>query len=111
MKELHDRVPILYNALNSIYDEDIKEDKLFFVILEKNGKEYLLGTSSPMTGFVTPPDMDKLDVSKNNTSSIKFQGSLYESLKIDRKTNGQYFRDILCWKIEIRISKLYVSAV
>lgn len=95
MKELHDRVPILYNALNSIYDEDIKEDKLFFVILEKDGKEYLLGTSSPMTGFVTPPDMDKLDVSKNNTSSIKFQGSLYESLKIDRKTNGQYFRDIL----------------
>lgn len=95
MKELHDRVPILYNALNSIYDEDIKEDKLFFVILEKDGKEYLLGTSSPMTGFVTPPDMDKLDVSKNNTSSIKFQGSLYESLKIDRKTHGQYFRDIL----------------
>ena len=24
MKELHDKVPILYNALNSIYDEDIK---------------------------------------------------------------------------------------
>lgn len=95
MKELHDKVPILYNALNSIYDEDIKEDKLFFVILEKDGKEYLLGTSSPMTGFVTPPDMDKSDVSKNNTSSIKFQGSLYETLEINRKTKGQYFRDIL----------------
>lgn len=70
MKELHDRVPILYNALNSVYDEDICEQKLFFVVLEKDGKEILLGTSSPMTGFVTPPDMDKVDITKNNTSTI-----------------------------------------
>ena len=38
--------------------------KLFFVILEKDGKEYLLGTSSPMTGFVTPPDMDNVVTEK-----------------------------------------------
>lgn len=95
MKELHDRIPILYNALNSIYAEDIKEAKLYFVILEKDGKDFLLGTSSPMTGFVTPPDMDKLDVTKNNTPSIKFQGAMYNTLEIARKNKGKYFRDVL----------------
>ena len=95
MKELHDRIPILYNALNSIYAEDIKEAKLYFVILEKDGKDFLLGTSSPMTGFVTPPDMDKLDVTKNNTPSIKFQGAMYDTLEIARRSKGKYFRDIL----------------
>ena len=37
MKELHDNVPILYNALNATYEEDICEEKLFFVVLEKDG--------------------------------------------------------------------------
>ena len=95
MKELHDRVPILFNALNATYDEDISEDRLFFVVLEKEGKEYLLGTSSPMTGFVTPPDMDKIDVIENNTPAVKMSGELYNSLKIKRKTKGEYFRDIM----------------
>lgn len=95
MKELHDRVPILYNALNSVYDEDISEQKLFFVVLEKDGKEILLGTSSPMTGFVTPPDMDKVDITKNNTPTIKMNGEIYDSLSIRRKGRGEYFRDIV----------------
>lgn len=59
MEELHNRVPILYNALNDTYKDDIKEGKLYFVVLERQGKEILLGTSSPITGFITPPDMTK----------------------------------------------------
>lgn len=42
MKELHDRVPILYNALNSVYDEDICEQKLFLLYLRKMAKKYCL---------------------------------------------------------------------
>lgn len=95
MKELHDRVPILYNALNATYNEDIGEATLYFVILEMNGKETLLGTSSPMTGFVTPPDMDKKDITENNTPAVKFQGDAYNSLKIERKEGGEYFRDAM----------------
>lgn len=91
MKELRDRVPILYNALESAYKDDIKEDTLYFVILEKDGKEYLLGTSSPWTGFVTPPDMDKSDVINNNTTSIKFNSKNYQDLNLERKNGGHYF--------------------
>ena len=95
MKELQDKVPILYNALKACYKEDINEPTLFFVILEKEGKEYLLATSSPMTGFVTPPDMDKYDTTQNNTPAIILQGEKYESLKIARKGHGYYFRDVV----------------
>lgn len=92
MEELHEKVPLLYNALKDSYDDDLGEDTLYFVILEKDGKEILLGTSSPMTGFVTPPDMDKLDVTRNNTPGIKLIGDLYDDLKIKRKSGGYYFQ-------------------
>lgn len=95
MKELHDRVPILYNALYATYKEDIKEKTLYFVILEENGKQKLLGTSSPMTGFVTPPDMDKKDIMENNTPPVKLQSEVYNTLNIQRKEGGVYFRDIM----------------
>lgn len=48
-----------------------------------------------MTGFVTPPDMDKVDITKNNTSTIKMNGEIYDSLSIRRKGRGEYFRDIV----------------
>ena len=35
MEELHDNVPILYNALKASYDIDIKEKNLFFIIKQK----------------------------------------------------------------------------
>lgn len=108
MKDLHDYVPILYNALKDTYKEDIKERKLYFVILEKDGKEILLGTSSPMTGFVTPPDMDKTVVIENNTPSIRFQGDLYNSFKLNRKGKGEYFRDIVLFGEREKDFKNYV---
>lgn len=53
-------VPTLGNALKSYYD-DLGEERLFFVILQDNGREHLLATSSPMTGFVTPLDLESGD--------------------------------------------------
>ncbi len=95
MNELYQKVPILYNALKANYKDDINEKNLYFVVLEKEGKEILLGTSSPMTGFVTPPDMDKYDITRNNTPTVKLQGEQYDNLRIARKGKGYYFRDVV----------------
>ena len=38
LNELKNNVPILYNAIVATYNEDIKEEKLFFVVVEKDGK-------------------------------------------------------------------------
>lgn len=108
MKELHDKVPKLYNALKASYEEDIKDKKLYFIVLEKGGKDILLATSSPMTGFITPPDMDKSDVVKNNTPDIAFQSELYDALFISRKGGGNYFRDEILFGERDRDFKNYM---
>ena len=86
-------MPILYNSINTYYVTDIKEDKLYFLVYVDNGKEFLLACSSPMTGFVTPPDMDKSIVKKCGFQDIEFVGEQYRSLHIRRKSGGEYFRD------------------
>lgn len=88
------KMPILYNSIASYYQSDIKEKKLYFVIYIADGKEKLLACSSPITGFVTPPDLDKSIVKKNGTESIQFAGQQYEGLHIMRKSGGEYFHDI-----------------
>lgn len=109
LNELKNSVPILYNAIHATYNEDINEDKLFFVVLEKEGKEYLLATSSPMTGFVTPPDIDKYDVNENNTNTVKFCGEQYNNLSISRKNGkGEYFRDVLLFEDRDKDFKNYM---
>ena len=109
LNELKNNVPIPYNAIVATYNEDIKEEKLFFVVLEKDGKEYLLATSSPMTGFVTPPDIDKYDVKENNTNIVKFRGEQYNNLSISRKNGkGTYFRDVLLFEDRDKDFKNYM---
>lgn len=88
------KMPILYNSLNEYYKTDIIEDKLYFLIFTEEGKEKLLACSSPITGFVTPPDMDKALEKKDGSTRIKFAGSQYDSLHIRRKSGGEYFRDV-----------------
>lgn len=87
------KMPILYNSIKTFYTDDIKEAKLYFVVYIEDGKETLLACSSPLTGFITPPDMDKSRQKKNNTTEIVFGGKLYQSLQIRRKSGGFYFRD------------------
>lgn len=99
LKTLKATVPVLGTAIESYFNDDLGEQKLFFIILEQNGKEYLLATSSPFTGFITPPDMDLKEVKDEekggSARKMIFVGENYQSLKpINRETTGKYFQDI-----------------
>ena len=89
LARLRDTLPKLYSTLKSYYDTDINEKTLFFIIYKTGTQQYLLGSSSPFTGWVTPPDMDKYVVDKNGTT--EFAGSYYKDVEIKRKSNGYYF--------------------
>lgn len=96
LNDLKSQVPILGNAIENYFKTDLKSanNTLFFVVLFNDGRDYLLGTSSPYTGFITPPDLDKrLDHTTDGTPS--FMGKRYEHLPLlVRKSGGRYFRDI-----------------
>lgn len=92
---IKEKMPVLYNSIHDYYITDIKEDKLYFLIYSENGKDKLLACSSPITGFVTPPDMDKAKIKENNSIKVKCAGEQYNNLQIRRKSSGFYFRDII----------------
>lgn len=92
LEVIKQKMPVLYNSVESYYKNDIKEDKLHFLVYTEDGHEYLLACSSPMTGFVTPQDMDKHR--KRGTNTYVFAGEQYDNLHIRRKSGGEYFRDI-----------------
>lgn len=94
LAHLKKKMPILFNSVDSYYQTDIKEEKLYFLVYTENGKDILLACSSPLTGFVTPPDMDKSQVKKDAVTNLKFAGDQYKDLHIRRKTGGEYFRNI-----------------
>lgn len=94
LEYLKGKMPILYNSINDYYDRDIKEDKLFFIVFVENGHEKLLACSSPMTGFITPPDMDKATIMQDNILSRVLVGEQYNNLHIRRKSGGEYFREM-----------------
>ena len=103
MKVLKNNVPILGNVVESYFKEDLGEasKKLFFIILEDKGKECLLATSSPMTGFITPPDLDLKTVTRAGREEEDFIGEIYQALYITpftRKEGGRYFKDILLFE-------------
>ena len=99
---LQNEMPVLFNSLDNYYKTDIMEDKLYFLIFTEAGHDKLLACSSPITGFVTPPDMDKALVRKDGTTKIIFadedtgngSDSKYKNLHIRRKSEGEYFREI-----------------
>lgn len=94
MRDLKKSVPTLYNSLSTYFSSDLKESKLYFVIYKEDGKEYLLACSSPMTLFVTPPDMDKKTIKVNGIPTIQFEGKKYQHLHIISKSGREYFREI-----------------
>lgn len=105
IRSLNQNVPILGRAVESYFNDDLGEKKLFFIILVEDGKEYLLATSSPMTGFITPPDLDVKEVkdAERGGSSKKFVfvGDNYAALEVKplrRKSTGSYFRDIVLFE-------------
>ena len=99
LQRLEGQVPILGKTVANYIQGDLKASggRLFFVLLEDGGKDFLLATSSPFTGFVTPPDLDKKANGQNNKDSA-FSGMRYGNMKtaLKRKSgNGRYFRDML----------------
>lgn len=105
MRILKNDVPILGNAVESYFKEDLGETsrKIFFIILEEKGKECLLATSSPMTGFITPPDLDLKTVTRVGRKEEDFVGAIYQTLNTDhlyRKESGKgkYFKDIVLFE-------------
>ena len=93
MEVIKTKMPILYNSVEEYYQTDIIDDKLYFLVYTENGREMLLACSSPMTGFVTPPDLDKMTVEKDGVKSQTFVGEQYKNLCIRRKSGGKYFSD------------------
>lgn len=94
MQYIKKKMPILYNSIEDYYKTDIKEDNLYFLVYTEDGKERLLACSSPITGFVTPPDMDKSVIRIDGSNETKFAGKQYDNLRIRRKSGGYYFREI-----------------
>jgi hypothetical protein len=83
------RSRILGDCLTTYIKEDLPGvDTLHFIILRKDGKEFLLGTSSPYTGFVTPPDMDKAKT-EHGYDTV---GDRYRSLFITDSKGEAFFR-------------------
>ena len=96
LKNLKTHVPILGNAVENYFSSDLKAsvDRLFFVVLIDEGRDYLLAASSPFTGFITPPDLDK-KVDHRGSSTTSFLGKRYRQMpSLVRKSGGTYFRDI-----------------
>lgn len=94
LNRLKDKMPILHNSIANYYETDIKEDKLYFIVYTEEGKSILLACSSPYTGFVTPPDLDKTQRKENGTINCTITGDQYKDLHIVRKSGGEYFRNV-----------------
>ena len=100
LKVLKANVKILGNSVERYLNDDLGTDRLFFVILQDGGKEYLLGTSSPMTGFITPPDLDLVST-KNQQNEYHFVGERYAHLNgnpLRRRSTGVYFKDCILFE-------------
>ena len=89
LTRLSQSMPKLFNSLKDYYNTDLKERILYFIIYKNERQEFLLGCSSPFTGWVTPPDLDKLIVGKNRET--EFTADYYNSVRIKRKSGGYYF--------------------
>ena len=85
---LKTKMPVFYNSISEYYKNEIKEKSLYFLVYTEDGKDKLLACSSPYTGFVTPPDLDKI-----NMDGVII-GKQYKDLHIVRKSGGEYFRNI-----------------
>ena len=93
LERLKKDVPKLGNALES-YIQDVQGvsfDTLYFVVMEIQKKDYLLGTSSPLTGFITPPDLDRQGLDGNTYVGERYKAFPDLQRKGERKS---YFKQV-----------------
>lgn len=102
------QMPVLYNAIYDYYKTDIREEKLHFLVYVEEGKEKLLACTSPFTGFVTPPDMDKVTVRQQGVTKQVFVGKQYDGLHIRRRSGKEYFRDVVLFEERDKDFKNYL---
>lgn len=114
LKVLKRNAPVLGNSVESYLKDDLGTERLFFVILQDNGKEYLLGTGSPMTGFITPPDLDLTPV-KGRQNEFRFveeaQYSALAARPLKRRYGGSYFKDCVLFGARDRDFKNYIFSL
>ncbi len=111
LANLKTKTPILGNIIESYYKDDLGKsiNTLYFVVLQEDGHEYLLGTSSPMTLFVTPPDLDKKDVIVDGVKKTEVAGESYKGMKpIRKKGGGYYFQDVTLFESRPSDFKNYI---
>lgn len=104
---LKEVVPILGTAVETYFATDLGAlgKRLFFVVLEYEGHDYLLATSSPFTGFVTPPDLDRTSDSRDGKSDSYLGERYREMLHLKRlKQDSSYSNNGSCFG-EIRLFK------
>lgn len=107
LESLRKQVPLLADPLLNYFDGDLtKEHRLIFLILKNNDKEFLLACSSPKTGWVTPPDLDKLGHTENGLKTLfvgeQYNTNLFPRIKRPRGEKGCYFHE--CCLFEDRSS-------
>lgn len=95
---LKKKTPLLGEPLDKYFSDDISQERrLIFLVLQNKGKEFLLACSSPKTGWVTPPDLDKCGTTEGLLKTA-FVGERYNSVVFPQIRRGStkkgfYFRD------------------
>ncbi len=98
MNDLKRQVPLLAEALDNYFTRDLtKSRSLIFLLLENKDKQFLLACSSPKTGWVTPPDLDKRGRADGGLR-VQFVGERYNTTMFPRihrprGEKGFYFND------------------
>lgn len=95
---LKKHVPLLAEPLENYFDNDIaKERKLIFLMLVNGDNEFLLACSSPKTGWVTPPDLDKKGLRDGGLRpqfvGERYNSNLFPRIKRSHGERGCYFND------------------
>lgn len=98
MTALKQQVPLLAEPLDNYFNSDLTEERrLIFLLLVNQNKEYLLACSSPKTGWVTPPDLDKRGKTESGLRALfvgeRYNSSLFPRIHRPRGEKGYFFNE------------------
>ncbi len=98
LSSLRHQVPLLAEPLDKYFTGDLtKERRLIFLLLKNQDKEFLLACSSPKTGWVTPPDLDKIGRTDAGLKTLfvgdRYNSNIFPRIKRPRGEKGCYFHE------------------